>query len=51
MEDISGKKVVQMKYILLNPAERFKEVREQARSIVLAGGTMEPVSDFESVLA
>jgi chromosome transmission fidelity protein 1 len=35
---------VTMRYILLNPAERFREVVEQARSVVLAGGTMEPVS-------
>ncbi|WVQ99004.1 hypothetical protein IAU59_006136 [Kwoniella sp. CBS 9459] len=42
----SGSKVVTIKYVLLNPAERFKEVVEQARSVVLAGGTMEPISDF-----
>lgn len=35
--------VVVIKYILLNPSERFKEVIEDARSVVLAGGTMEPV--------
>ena len=35
--------VVLMRYILLNPAERFQEVVDEARSIVLAGGTMEPV--------
>jgi chromosome transmission fidelity protein 1 len=38
-----------MKYILLNPAERFREVVEQARSVVLAGGTMEPVRRSSSV--
>lgn len=35
--------VVVIKYILLNPSERFKEVIDDARSVVLAGGTMEPV--------
>jgi chromosome transmission fidelity protein 1 len=35
---------VQVKYVLLNPAERFAEVVASARSVVLAGGTMEPVS-------
>lgn len=33
-----------LKYVLLNPAERFAEVVSAARSVVLAGGTMEPVS-------
>lgn len=34
---------VSMKYQLLNPSEHFKEVVEEARSVVLAGGTMAPV--------
>lgn len=39
----SAKPVAVLRYILLNPAERFKEVVSEARSVVLAGGTMEPV--------
>ncbi|KAG8888047.1 ATP-dependent DNA helicase chl1 [Tulasnella sp. 332] len=42
--------VVQLKYQLLNPAEHFKEVVDSARSVVLAGGTMHPISDFQSQL-
>ncbi|CAH4038213.1 unnamed protein product [Pieris brassicae] len=40
----------QLKYILLNPAERFKDVVQQCRSVVVAGGTMEPLSEFKSLL-
>ena len=32
------------KYLLLNPAGSFKEIVDEARAVVLAGGTMEPVS-------
>lgn len=34
---------VTLKYMLLAPAESFREVAEEARSVVLAGGTMAPV--------
>ncbi|KAF9561351.1 DNA repair helicase [Agrocybe pediades] len=36
---------VELKYQLLNPAPHFKDVVEEARSVVLAGGTMSPMSD------
>ncbi|CEP13877.1 hypothetical protein [Parasitella parasitica] len=35
-----------IKYMLLNPADAFKPVVEEAKSVILAGGTMEPISDF-----
>ena len=44
VEEGSTGKHVLFKYILLNPAERFREVVEEARCVVLAGGTMTPVS-------
>lgn len=31
------------RYMLLDPAHHFKEIVEEARSVILAGGTMEPV--------
>ncbi|KAI9017958.1 helicase C-terminal domain-containing protein [Phycomyces nitens] len=36
----------QFKYMLLNPAESFRPIVEECKSVVLAGGTMEPISDF-----
>ncbi|KAF8908999.1 helicase C-terminal domain-containing protein [Gymnopilus junonius] len=37
---------VEIKYQQLNPSTNFAEVVEEARSVVLAGGTMSPISDF-----
>ncbi|KAI8330795.1 putative ATP-dependent RNA helicase DDX11 [Choanephora cucurbitarum] len=39
-----------VKYMLLNPADAFKPIVEKAKSVILAGGTMEPISDFLSHL-
>lgn len=39
-----------LKYQLLNPSHVFKSLVDEARSIILAGGTMEPISDFQSQL-
>ncbi|KAF2760010.1 ATP-dependent RNA helicase-like protein chl1 [Pseudovirgaria hyperparasitica] len=36
----------QLKYLLLDPTHHFKEVVEEARSVILVGGTMSPMSDF-----
>ena len=38
-----GQEDVEIKYQLLNPAPHFLEVVEEARSVILAGGTMSPV--------
>lgn len=34
---------IQLKYQHLNPSSHFRPVIEQARSVILAGGTMSPV--------
>lgn len=36
--------VVTLKYQLLNPEDAFRDVVQDARSVILAGGTMTPVS-------
>ncbi|KXN88150.1 ATP-dependent RNA helicase chl1 [Leucoagaricus sp. SymC.cos] len=40
-----GQEEVEIKYQLLNPAPNFVEIVDDARSVVLAGGTMSPISD------
>ncbi|KAI8987718.1 helicase C-terminal domain-containing protein [Mycotypha africana] len=39
-----------VKYMLLNPADAFSPIVEEARSVILAGGTMEPITDFMNYL-
>ncbi|KPI91284.1 Putative ATP-dependent RNA helicase DDX11-like protein 8 [Papilio xuthus] len=39
-----------LKYLLLNTAEHFADVVSQCRSVILAGGTMEPISEFQGLL-
>ncbi|EJD50674.1 DNA repair helicase [Auricularia subglabra TFB-10046 SS5] len=41
---------LQLKYQLLNPAPHFQEIINEARAVVLAGGTMSPISVFEQQL-
>ncbi|CEJ56820.1 Putative DEAD_2 protein [Penicillium brasilianum] len=37
---------VQLKYMLLDPTNHFREIVEDARAVILAGGTMSPMSDY-----
>lgn len=39
-----------LKFVLLNPSGQFKSLTEESRSIVLAGGTMQPFNEFVDLL-
>ncbi|XP_028407125.1 ATP-dependent DNA helicase DDX11-like [Dendronephthya gigantea] len=39
-----------LKFLLLNPAVYFKSVVQEARAVIVAGGTMQPVSEFKQQL-
>ncbi|KAK8152501.1 ATP-dependent RNA helicase-like protein chl1 [Phyllosticta citrichinensis] len=39
-----------LKYMLLDPTHHFREIVEEARAVILAGGTMSPLSDYEQHL-
>lgn len=39
-------KDVALRYILLDPTFQFREIVEEARAVILAGGTMSPMSDY-----
>ncbi|GIZ48504.1 hypothetical protein CKM354_001156100 [Cercospora kikuchii] len=41
---------VTLKYMLLDPAEHFRDIVESARSVILAGGTMSPMEDYKQQL-
>ncbi|GAA5928913.1 DNA helicase [Sporobolomyces koalae] len=41
---------VSFKYMLLAPSDSFRDIAEEAKSVVLAGGTMAPMSDFREQL-
>jgi chromosome transmission fidelity protein 1 len=46
----SESKELQLQYLLLDPSEQFRDVVDQARCVILAGGTMEPVADYLNYL-
>ncbi|XP_069821453.1 ATP-dependent DNA helicase DDX11 isoform X2 [Dendropsophus ebraccatus] len=39
-----------LKFLMLNPAVHFTQVLKDCRSVIIAGGTMQPVSDFKQQL-
>lgn len=43
-----GQEEVNVKYQLLNPSPNFKDVVDEARAVILAGGTMSPVQVVKS---
>ncbi|KAJ3105385.1 ATP-dependent DNA helicase chl1 [Phlyctochytrium planicorne] len=38
--------ITSVRYILLSPLDVFQEIVTESRSVILAGGTMEPIGDF-----
>ncbi|ODQ79644.1 hypothetical protein BABINDRAFT_162020 [Babjeviella inositovora NRRL Y-12698] len=45
-----GDSDVSINYMLLDPSEMFRDVVEQAKCVLLCGGTMEPMSDYVDYL-
>ena len=39
-----------IRYLLLNPAIYFANIIKECRSVIIAGGTMQPVSEFKDQL-
>ncbi|XP_072040850.1 ATP-dependent DNA helicase DDX11-like [Amphiura filiformis] len=39
-----------LKFLLLNPAVHFQDVIKEARAVIVAGGTMQPVDEFKHQL-
>ncbi|KAI3403729.2 CHL1 [Candida oxycetoniae] len=43
-------KAMSLNYMLLDPSTVFKEIVDQAKCVILCGGTMEPMTDFTDYL-
>ncbi|KAK9376095.1 helicase C-terminal domain-containing protein [Lipomyces chichibuensis] len=43
-EQVNGDRF--LKYLLLDPSFQFRSIVEEARCVILAGGTMEPIGDY-----
>jgi chromosome transmission fidelity protein 1 len=41
---------ITLQYLLLDPAEHFRDIVEEARAVVLAGGTMSPMDEYKQQL-
>lgn len=41
---------ITLKFLLLDPSSHFQEIVSEARAVILAGGTMSPMSDYTSHL-
>ncbi|KAE8348952.1 helicase C-terminal domain-containing protein [Aspergillus coremiiformis] len=41
---------IQLKYMLLDPMNQFREIVDDARAVILAGGTMSPMTDYKNYL-
>eukprot|EP00743_Colponemidia_sp_Colp-15_P010716 GILK01011837.1.p1 GENE.GILK01011837.1~~GILK01011837.1.p1 ORF type:complete len:858 (+),score=121.79 GILK01011837.1:230-2803(+) len=39
------------KFVMLNPAVHFHDIVNQAYSVIFAGGTLQPLSEFETILS
>lgn len=46
----SAAKELQVQYLLLDPSTKFKEIVDECRCVVLAGGTMKPTDDYLNYL-
>ncbi|KAK2714186.1 hypothetical protein QYM36_008674 [Artemia franciscana] len=45
-----SREICSLKYLLLNPAAEVKDVINEARAVIVAGGTMRPISEFQHQL-
>jgi chromosome transmission fidelity protein 1 len=48
--NINNSDDIKLKYLLLDPSEDFKDIVEESKCVILAGGTMEPISEFTNFL-
>ena len=47
---LANEQTKSIKYMLMNPSSQFKDIISECRSIIVAGGTMHPLSEFKDQL-
>lgn len=50
LKESTEKQACKLQFLLLNASSQFSDIVKEARSVIVAGGTMKPISEFKNRL-